>query len=256
MSKNPRLSAEARRHSILASAAPLFAKKGFAGATTKQIAQAARVSEALLYKHFPSKEAIYAELKDTCCHDKILVSQRMSELEPSTSTLVHGIYFLVRTIFLGDIERDDNAIADHEHIHRLMAHSYLEDGQFARMFLNDNLEVWEPILTQCIEAAIEAGDMVEPWLSPKVRLWLAHHIGVALGFLNLPKERVIDYGVSKEELLDQAVRFVLRGMGLTDAAIRTHYNPGALALFTDQLRSLPAESGPAAKPASIINGGE
>jgi len=237
MTKNTRLSAEERRLSILAAAAPLFAKKGFDGATTKQIAHAANVSEALLYKHFPSKEAIYEELKNVCCHDKILVSQRMSELQPSTSTLVHAIYFLIRTIFLGESNSGNPAVADHDHIHRLMAHSYLEDGEFARIFMNENVQVWEPILSQCIEAARAAGDLVDNGIDNKVRMWLSHHIGVALGFLNLPRTPVIDYGVSEEALVDQAVRFCLRGMGLTDRAIETHYNPSAQALFTQKLHA-------------------
>ena len=66
MVPSTRLSAEARRLSILRAAIPIFAKKGFNGTTTKMIAQSAGVSEALLYRHFPSKEVIYRELQDIC----------------------------------------------------------------------------------------------------------------------------------------------------------------------------------------------
>ena len=41
---------------------PLFARHGFAGTTTKQIARAAGVSEALVFQHFPSKAALYEEI--------------------------------------------------------------------------------------------------------------------------------------------------------------------------------------------------
>ena len=54
-----RLDAEERRAAIIEAALPLFARKGFSGVLTKELAQAAGVSEALLYKHFPSKQAIY-----------------------------------------------------------------------------------------------------------------------------------------------------------------------------------------------------
>ena len=48
-----RISAEERRASIINAVMPVFAKKGFAGTTTKDLAQAADISEALLYRHFP-----------------------------------------------------------------------------------------------------------------------------------------------------------------------------------------------------------
>jgi TetR/AcrR family transcriptional regulator len=34
----------------------LFSKKGFRGTTTKEIAQAAGVSEAIIFRHFETKE--------------------------------------------------------------------------------------------------------------------------------------------------------------------------------------------------------
>ncbi|PYM09743.1 MAG: hypothetical protein DME18_17505 [Verrucomicrobia bacterium] len=52
-----RLSAEERREAIVKAALPLFARKGFANTTTRELADAAGVSEALIYKHFPSKES-------------------------------------------------------------------------------------------------------------------------------------------------------------------------------------------------------
>lgn len=58
-SNAPRLPAEERREQILETAARIFARKGFEGATTKDLAKACGVSESALYKHFPSKEAIF-----------------------------------------------------------------------------------------------------------------------------------------------------------------------------------------------------
>jgi hypothetical protein len=49
----------------------------------------------------------------------------------------------------------------------------------------------------------------------------------------LPPVPVIEYGVSREKLIEQAVWFILRGLGLKDETIRRYYNPGALALFTE-----------------------
>lgn len=47
------------RDRILAAARELFAAGGFRGTTTAAIARAARVNEALIYRHFPAKTDLY-----------------------------------------------------------------------------------------------------------------------------------------------------------------------------------------------------
>ncbi|MEZ4647826.1 MAG: TetR/AcrR family transcriptional regulator [Candidatus Eisenbacteria bacterium] len=56
-----RLSADERRAQILEVAGTVFAEEGFAGAKIRQIAKACGVTEALLYKFFPSKEVLFQE---------------------------------------------------------------------------------------------------------------------------------------------------------------------------------------------------
>jgi len=55
-----RLTSDARKCQILEGVRKVFARKGLEGATTRELAKEAGVSEALLYKHFPSKEALFA----------------------------------------------------------------------------------------------------------------------------------------------------------------------------------------------------
>src|SRR3989475_13101616 len=54
-----RFSAAGRREQILEVATRLFARQGYQGTTTKQISDHARVNEALVFRHFPSKEELY-----------------------------------------------------------------------------------------------------------------------------------------------------------------------------------------------------
>jgi AcrR family transcriptional regulator len=54
-----RMSAGGRREQILEGAMRLFAQKGFRGTTTREIARRLGISEALMFKYFPSKEALY-----------------------------------------------------------------------------------------------------------------------------------------------------------------------------------------------------
>ncbi len=54
-----RMRGDERREQLIRVAISLFSRKGFRGTTTKEIAQAAGVTEALIFRHFPTKEALY-----------------------------------------------------------------------------------------------------------------------------------------------------------------------------------------------------
>lgn len=55
-----RLTGPDRRCRIIQAALRLFSEKGFNATTTKEIAQSAGVSEAVIFRHFPSKDELYA----------------------------------------------------------------------------------------------------------------------------------------------------------------------------------------------------
>lgn len=59
MTRKKRLSASERRADIIRKAAGVFAAKGLHGATTREIAEVCSVNEALLYRHFRSKEILF-----------------------------------------------------------------------------------------------------------------------------------------------------------------------------------------------------
>lgn len=60
--RSKRLSFKDREARILKAAGHLFAKRGFRGTTTRAIAEEAGVNEALLFRHFPSKAALFDAL--------------------------------------------------------------------------------------------------------------------------------------------------------------------------------------------------
>lgn len=62
-----------------------------------------------------------------------------------------------------------------------------------------------------------------------VRLWMPHHLAVALANFRLSDPPVVDYGVPYDEVVGEAIRFALRGLGLKESAIRRHDNPKAIA---------------------------
>jgi TetR/AcrR family transcriptional regulator len=59
-----RMSSEVRRQQLIRVAISLFSKKGFRGTTTKEIASAAGVTEAIIFRHFPTKDDLYSAILD------------------------------------------------------------------------------------------------------------------------------------------------------------------------------------------------
>ena len=59
-----RVPARDRRLQIMEAAKELFARQGFEGTTTRQIAARARVNEAIIFRHFPTKEDLYWAIID------------------------------------------------------------------------------------------------------------------------------------------------------------------------------------------------
>ncbi len=59
-----RLSAVERREQLIQVAVDLFSRKGFKGTTTREIAAAAGVNEAIIFRHFETKEHLYTAIID------------------------------------------------------------------------------------------------------------------------------------------------------------------------------------------------
>lgn len=60
----PRMSGSDRRHQLVEAALEVFSRKGFEGTTTKEVAAAAGVTEAIIFRHFPTKQALYTAVLD------------------------------------------------------------------------------------------------------------------------------------------------------------------------------------------------
>src|SRR5262249_57833071 len=91
---SPRLDSEERRKAIVSAAVPLFARNGFSGTTTRELAEAAGISEALLFRHFPTKKALYREILRLGCEGDP-ARERLAALQPSTEALLCIAPFLM-----------------------------------------------------------------------------------------------------------------------------------------------------------------
>jgi AcrR family transcriptional regulator len=210
------MTGDLRRQLILSAAKRCFARHGFSGTTTKSVAAAASVSEGLLFKHFPTKLALYAEiLAEACEADPAL--RRLLELEPSTQTLVVMIREMVRH-FQHIVDTPDQQEAQRL---RLMIGSHLDDGEFARLCYEKIGDLIGPVFTASVERAVAAGDAKRIGCEPLNLFWFAHHAVLMATLSRLPSVPCLSYGNSAN-LERQLCEFILRGIGLKETAIVSH----------------------------------
>src|SRR5881394_513089 len=152
-----RLDSDERRQRIVDAAIPLFARKGFGGTTTRELAEAASISEALLFRHFPSKKLLYREILRLGCEGDPAL-EKLATLQPSTATLVCIARFMMRRFVLGDAAER----AELDPRLRLVLHSCLEDGDYARELFDAVFARVVPFFTASLDAAVAAGDIVPP----------------------------------------------------------------------------------------------
>ena len=227
MANVPRLSAEARKEAIVEAVQDVFAAKGFDGTTTRELAKAAGVSEALLYKHFPSKESLYAAMLDGCAKGPTFAeASRILELDASTSTLVVMVHFMISHYVLGR-PGDRHRAA----LNSLLVRSLLGDGEFVRLMHKKLAAAWLKKFEACLQAASKAGEMREVPIRHDLCVWLVQHVAFSLMLHLQPKVPAVNYKVSREELVSQATWFGLLGIGIKEEAVRRYYSPKALRLL-------------------------
>lgn len=122
-----RMPGEDRKRQLLRIAIESFARKGFSGTKTKDIAAAAGVSEAILFRHFATKEDLYHAILDVK-EARDGPQQRLRELEAlaarrDDAALFRNLAMQVITSF-----RDDPAF------HRLLLYSALDGHLLANLF--------------------------------------------------------------------------------------------------------------------------
>jgi AcrR family transcriptional regulator len=211
-----RMTSDLRRQLILSAAKRCFARHGFAGTTTKSVAAAAAISEGLLFKHFPSKAALYAEiLAEECEADPDLA--HLLGLEPSTGTLVELVRAMVRHFMqISDVPDEQEA----QRL-RLMTTSHLDDGEFARLLYAKVGDLIGPVFTASLDRAVAAGEASRIGSEPLNLFWFAHHTVLMAALTRLPVVPCLAYG-NAAELERQLCQFILHGIGLNEAAIASH----------------------------------
>lgn len=214
------MSAEERRSRIILAVIPLFARVGFKGVTTKMLAQEAGISEALLYQHFSSKEAIYAEVQDFVCRPTPALEVAVKAVEDGTSKFMHLVVLMLKFV----VDNPHRGHAVQSLFPRIMINSVIEDGVFAKMHTDRYLSQILTPMKASFEIARQRRELSDDQMPDDLRFWLCQHTIVALNLFSMGQQKIVDYKCGEDELLAHTARYVLRGIGVTDAAMEKYFD--------------------------------
>ena len=132
-----RMTGDKRREQILETAVNLFSQRGFKGTTTKEIARAAGVSEAMVFRHFENKDALYEAILDTKgCQDGVrrfpweeneTLKKAIAEKDDT------GVFYNIALDALNKHQKDVAFM-------RLLFYSALEEHELAERFFHEFIE--------------------------------------------------------------------------------------------------------------------
>jgi TetR/AcrR family transcriptional regulator len=167
-----RMPGEDRRRQIIQAAIELFSKNGFQGTTTKQIAAAAEISEAIIFRHFVTKHDLYAAILDYKFKDtgreKWIEELRELADRNDDDRLFHAVATRILEAY-----RKDPAFQ------RLMLYAALEGHEFSKIFLSRGFTL-HTFLREYIEKRQKAGALrkCDPGLVVLALMSLPSHFGM------------------------------------------------------------------------------
>lgn len=182
-----RRSSHERQTSLIQAATGLFAKKGFNGTTTKEIAKAAGISEALVFKHFPTKRALYAAI----LAEKVTVNELLGAIEESAKKQDDRRVFTLIASYRIRPGVDPTLL-------RLLLFSALEGHELSEMFFGKHHKVFYDHLAAYIRQRIEDGAFrqVDPLLAARAFIGMVVHHRLLHEIFGVPMDRSYDDTVS------------------------------------------------------------
>jgi len=196
-----RLPASDRKKQLLEIAMRLFSEQGFEGTSTREIAEAAGVNEALIFRHFRTKEELFwAVLSDRI--ERRGRNRRIRELVQSMCDS-REVLVAIAEILL-DRTEDDAAVT------RLLLYSALRNRELSEHFFRIyGLEKLE-LLAGHIRHGIEAGyfSRVNPVIAARAFLGMIVYHYLLEELFGVPRAR----SLSTRELAEKLVAIFLEGI--------------------------------------------
>jgi len=226
-----RMAADERRLQIAQVAMRLFSERGFSGTTTKEIAQAAGVSEAIIFRHFATKEDLYTAIIDYKGCAGLGASPVAAESEhPVVEQVCHSVAEAMergddRAVFEGvALSMLEHHQSDPDFL-RLLMYLALENHSLGQVFWDKNVRVLYEFLGGYVRRRQREGAFrdVDPYAAVRVFLGsVIHHSLVNLLWDKDPARRLLN--VPNEEAARQFADMFLRGVEADGAESATRNN--------------------------------
>ncbi|MCY7376678.1 MAG: TetR/AcrR family transcriptional regulator [Pyrinomonadaceae bacterium] len=199
-----RMTGDERRLQILKVAINLFSQRGFSGTTTKEIARAASVSEAMVFKHFANKEELYSAILDHKACSRRFKDPFEELVEKTAAKDDFGVFYTMALNALDHHSEDGGFL-------RLMLHSALEEHDLSRMFFESFITDVYDFLGNYISQRQADGAFRE--IEPKmvVRSFIGMFVHHSLNNLLWDKEQNL-LKVSNEEAAKNFAEILLNGI--------------------------------------------
>lgn len=205
-----------RRAQIVAAARRVFSRHGYDGAKTLQIAHEANISEALVYRHFTSKLALYRAVLRQVFIEQDQNWEEIGVRDVGAAGIVKALNAFFRACVL---ETDKLESLDR---HRMTLGSLAGDGSYAALIYRRSLRRNQKTVQTAVAQARDAGDIIGEPLDVNTTSMFAEHVGTMISAISALPPAARPYGVADEELARQATWFCCRGMGITDEVIALH----------------------------------
>ncbi|TCJ37058.1 TetR/AcrR family transcriptional regulator [Parafrankia sp. BMG5.11] len=210
-----RITGPERKASILAAARRVFSRTGFDNAKTSDVAREADVSEALVFRHFPSKLALYRAVLRQIIREQDENFAEFAPADPSAASIIHGIkaYFSHAASL-----REDEM----QQRFRLLLASLTADGAYARLVSRRSRRMIDRSVDTAMERTKDDGDIPGELLSVNDTSLFIEHIGTMMSAIVAIAGKDAPYSVTGDALVRQVVWFCCRGLGFSDEAIARH----------------------------------
>jgi AcrR family transcriptional regulator len=191
----PRLKAPHRRKQLIEVATKVFAKWGYNAATTAAIAEAAGVTEPILYRHFASKQELFVAITRAMSEQTL---RHWHDLIQDEANATDKIRTIARE-FPNHIRRLEDA---YHVIHGALVTS--RDGKVLNV-LREHYTQIERFFSTIIVAGQNAGEFRRD-LDPKIPAWHLINVGIGYAMIALNLQQLEHVSV------ERMIEFILRGL--------------------------------------------